>query len=236
MTLFIYNVSIQQEAGCTANGHCTCYYIGAMSTHTFRTLFAGAALFAIASALSAETVFIMTDGGGGEFYYAGSEREAHLVSATGGYAVGDVTGTPGAADVAARFGGTWTNEGAVAGADGTNDMLTIALAPGNTWGNGPLSGTWAINPLFWSTYGDAVITMHVGNGSGDPDWFFWKITALETSGKFTYERISGGGGGLSNLFLWGSGTPQKRVPDGGLTLVMLAVSMCGTLAARRWIR
>ena len=44
--------------------------------------------------------------------------------------------------------------------------------------------------------------MHVGNGQGDPDWWFFDITQGETAGTFSYDRLSGGGGGLSNLFLW----------------------------------
>ena len=47
--------------------------------------------------------------------------------------------------------------------------------------------------------------MHVGKGGGNPDAFAWLITPGETSGTFSYERIAGTGGGLSNLFLWGSG-------------------------------
>ncbi len=201
----------------------------------FRPVVLALSLLASASMVSAEVVYMMTGGPGGTVSYTG-DRNASLGSADNGYAVGDVTGTPQAADVQNRFGGTWLKEGELT-APGTDDLLTVALNPGSTWGNGPLSGTWAINSLFWSTYGSAVITMHVGNGSGDPDWFFWEVTPQHTSGTFSYERVNGGGGGLSNMFLWGSGKPtQTNVPEAGSTMGLLALALGVASWVRRRIR
>lgn len=191
-------------------------------------------LLASYSLTSAEVVTPMSVAPGGVVSYSG-DRSASLSSAVSGYAVGDVTGTPNAVDVQNRFGGTWLKEGELT-ADGTDDLLTIDLTSG-TWGSaGPLSGTWAINPSFWTTYGSAVITMHVGNGAGDPDWFLWEITPLQTSGNFSYVRTDGGGGGLSNLFLWGSGTPGTKVPDSGVTLSLLALALGALGLMRRWAK
>lgn len=211
-----------------------------MSTSFLRPALASLALLVSASMTSAEVIYNMVIGGGGMVYNDhvadGTQRTASLGSATKGFAVGDVTGTPQAGDVHDLFGGTWFKEGELT-APGTNDWLTVTLAPGSSWGNGPLTGTWEINPLFWATYGSAVITMHVGNGAGDPDWFLWEVTSQATSGTFSYERKSGGGGGLSNLFLWGSGTPTRtNVPDAGATLGLLALSLSVAGMARRWIK
>ena len=182
------------------------------------------ATLVICSAPIAHAVTIqMTDMGSDKWGYDGVQRDAWLTSSTNGYVDTGVTGTPGAGDVTTRFGdpyplnplqNSWLGAGSLAGADGTNSFFTVDVSDGDsdTWGNGPLDGTWSISSAFWQTYGRAVITMHVGNGAGDPDWFFWEIKQGETSGNFFYERQSGGGGGLSNLFLWGGSSPPPPPP------------------------
>jgi len=178
----------------------------------------------------ADTITAMTVAPDGTVSYNGAQRDAWLKSGVQGYAVGDVTGTPQAANVGALFGNTWQKEGELT-AVGTNDLLTVTLTSG-TWGNGPLYGTWAIDPSFWSTYGRAVITMHVGNGAGNPDWFLWEITANATSGTFYYKREAGGGGGLSNIFLWGGSAPN-RVPDSGTSAILLGSGLIALGLLRR---
>jgi hypothetical protein len=51
---------------------------------------------------------------------------------------------------------------------GTDGFLTVKLTSGS-WGQSPAAGTWAISPDFWAKYGEAVISIHVGNGGGDPN-------------------------------------------------------------------
>jgi hypothetical protein len=126
------------------------------------------------------------------------------------------SGTPQASDIAGYFGGTWTNEGALAG-NGTNDLLTITTDGG--WSANPVTGSWSIDSSLWSTWGRAVISAHVGNGPpnsyvSNPDWFLFEVTPGANTGQFIYQIFEGSGGGLSNFFLWGSGEPLVTGCDG----------------------
>lgn len=183
-----------------------------------------------ANIVSADTITAMIDEGGGKYSNTdNATRYAWLTTATSGFSVGAINGTPGASDVASLFGGTWLNEGSLT-AVGTNDLFTVSLTSG-TWGEGPLTGTWSLNSSFYTVYSTAIITMHVGNGASNPDWFFWEVAPTQTSGNFHYNRISGGGGGLSNMFLWGGGTPQ--VPDSGMTVIFLGLGLLSLALVRR---
>lgn len=134
------------------------------------------------------------------------------------------------AQVSALFGGTWVKEGEVTG-NGTNDLFTVTLTSGS-WGNNNVAGNWSINSSFWSAYGMAVITMHVGNGNGNPDYFAWSITPNQLSGTFNYKDLDGRGGGLSNLFLFGSGKPDIRLPEPNIALLLM-VGLCSVFCVRR---
>ena len=101
---------------------------------------------------------------------------------------------------------TWIDEGNLIPGSFTNDLLTINLTSGS-WGGNDIAATWAIDPSFWLNYGIAAITMHVGEGQGNPDAFAWLITPGETSGTFSYEDLDGRGGGLSNFRLFGTQPP-----------------------------
>jgi PEP-CTERM motif len=130
-------------------------------------------------------------------------------------------------DLNALFGTSynWINEGELTAA-GSNDLFTVNAS---SWGTS-VEGEWFIADSFWDTYENAVITMHVGQGGGDPDAFAWLITPDEVEGWFSYNRISGSGGGLSNLFLFGSGTRQVPEPA---TLALLGIGLAGMALSRR---
>ncbi len=200
----------------------------------------------VISSITQAATIQMTNLGSYKWSYDGAQRDAWLTSSINGYVVTDINGTPGAADVKTIFGdpypldlvkNSWLNEGSLTG-DGSNDLFDVDVSDGDsdTWGNGPLDGTWTIDSSFWQTYGRAVITMHVGNGNGDPDWFFWEIKKGETIGNFFYHRQSGGGGGLSNLFLWGGDIPPPQVPDSGTSAILVGLGLIALGLFRRQVK
>jgi hypothetical protein len=134
------------------------------------------------------------------------------------------------AQVSTLFGGTWVKEGELTN-NGVNDLFNIVLTTG-TWGSNNVAGTWSIDSSFWTIYGIAAITMHVGHGNGNPDYFAWLITPNQLSGTFSYRDLDGKGGGLSNLFLFGSGTPELKLPEPNIAL-LLFVGLCAIFFARR---
>ena len=150
------------------------------------------------------------------------DRQATLSNVLSCTYFGPVSGTPKEVDVEYVYGGDWSNSGSIAGPNGftgslNSGWLTIAVTSGS-WGALPVSGTWGIDPALWAAYGRAALTIHLGNGAGNPDWFFFEITNGSTSGIFDVQRLSGGGGGLSNFYLWtsdpceGTCTPTQNIP------------------------
>lgn len=138
-------------------------------------------------------------------------------------------GNPQAGDIRAAYSGElWIPAGNLSDRNGTNDLLTVTVTSGQ-WGGSNASGQWGISPTFWSTYGEAVISLHVGNGGGDPDHWAWLLTPSTLSGSWAYSRLAGGGGGLSNLRLWGRGEARPvSVPEPSATL-LLGVALAGLL-------
>ena len=149
-----------------------------------------------------------------------NEREAILDSAVV-CKTGNDENIHSPAQVSALFGGSWIKEGELTG-NGTNDLFSVVLTTGS-WGESNVAGTWSLDSSFWSTYGLAVITMHVGHGKGDPDYFAWSLTQGAESGTFSYRDLDGRGGGISNLFLFGSGDPTTTIllPESGMGILML---------------
>ena len=130
------------------------------------------------------------------------DRQGTVTNAINCTTMGPVTGTPKEADVEAVFGGDWLKLGGLTG-NGTDGGLTAAVTSGS-WGALPVSGTWSFNPNIWINHPRVALTFHLGNGGGDPDWFFFEIDNVghATSGTFSFVKLSGKGGGLSNIVLW----------------------------------
>ncbi len=121
---------------------------------------------------------------------------------------------------------SWLKEGELTAA-GSNDLFSVSS---NGWGT-DVTGQWFIDASFWTMYSTAVITMHVGQGGGNPDAFAWIITPGQTQGDFSYKVIAGTGGGLSNLFLFGTGTGSS-VPESN-QLMLLLIGLASLVMARR---
>ncbi len=129
------------------------------------------------------------------------DRQATVTNAIMCVTAGPVTGTPKAVDITNAFGGAWFEAGTFAGSEGVDQWLALDVT-GGSWGSLPVSGTWGISPTLWQLYPRAVLSFHLGNGGGDPDWFMFEIAAGATSGTFDIVKLSGKGGGFSNIVLW----------------------------------
>ena len=128
-----------------------------------------------------------------------------------------------------HYGPTWSGVGSLTG-NGNSGYLTSTLTSGS-WGGTSVEGTWVIDNSFWDVFAEAVVSIHVGNGGGDPDHFAWLITDNETSGTWSYDKLQRGGGGLSNMKLWGRGVATKVSEPG--TLALLSLGIIGFVLSRR---
>ena len=192
------------------------------------TKYAVAAILAAGMTLSAHALTITLPG------ISGFQRTASLTDASVGYYG---TGNGRVQEVEGYLGGDWTERGSVAPANNSglgtfSDGLLTVMVTSGTFGNSPVAGTWTINSAsFWTTYADAAISMHAGNGGGNPDHFVWLITDGMLSGTWSYAVLSGTGGGLSNLKLYSRGTGTS-VPDGSSTIALLGSALVGVGALR----
>lgn len=156
-------------------------------------------------------------------------RSASLDSADLCYAQ-TIGSTVKASDLTTITGSTWTQAGELT-ASGTDGLFTVT---GTGWGTGSASGTWSISSAFWNTFGEALITMHVGGGQKNAvDNFEWTVSADNLSGTWSYSKLSGKGGGLSNIKLWGTGTPTVHAPEPSTLLLMLLGLGSITLVRRK---
>lgn len=112
--------------------------------------------------------------------------------------------------------------------NGVDNFLTVTAG---SWGSSSVSGTWEIGAGFWSLFDEAVVSIHVGQGGGAPDAWAWLMTPGDLSGTWSYDKLSGGGGGLSNIKLFGRGD-GTTVPEPDM-VTLLAVGLLGMVVARR---
>ncbi len=157
-----------------------------------------------------------------------THRTASLDAATS-CAAQKIGSTVHASDINTIFGGSWT----IAGELTNNGSSGFLSGTGAGWGKSTASGTWLIDPDFWKQYGFAVLSMHVGGGNTNyVDSFEWRIIDADTSGTWSYTKLQGKAGGMSNLQLWGSGKPSTKVPEPSSVLLMM-LGLAGLAIARR---
>lgn len=161
----------------------------------------------------------------------GSPTRTWTLNAASGCAMGE--DNPQAADILAEWPSTpWTNEGDITGDGDSSAFLDVDLTTGD-FGGKNTAGTWTLSAAFWLTYGEAVISMHVGNGNEDglADHASFLLLPGDTSGTWSYvqDPEAGSGGGLSNFHIWGRGTPA---PEPG-SLALLGLGLAGLALARR---
>ena len=144
------------------------------------------------------------------------DRQMTVSSALACATLGPVNGTAKADDLHNAFGGTWFAAGTFnpGNGEGTDQWLTFDIT-GGAWGSLPASGTWAIDPMLWQLYPRAALSFHLGNGGGNPDIFLFEIEPGQLSGTFDIVRLSGSGGGFSNIVLWADPPGDGFCTEGG---------------------
>lgn len=153
------------------------------------------------------------------------------------------SGNPLAADILADWpSDPWTPGGDITAGGDASPFLDITFTMGafdddDEEASKNTAGTWTLAPSFWLTYGEAVISIHVGGGPDDlDDYASFLLPFGETGGTWSYVQdpeggpgAAGVGGGLSNFHLWGRGTPA---PEPG-SLALLGLALAGLAFARR---
>lgn len=147
------------------------------------------------------------------------------------------SGNPDGSTIAGHYEDVWGDAGELTG-NGTDGFLSATSDGG--WGNIPNSGTWEIDASFWTLYDSAVITMHIGNGGGDPDHFAWLMNDAAASGTWSIDFVGGMdacaedpncstiGGGLSNIRLWGvSGGTSVPAPGAAFLFGLGLLALVG---------
>ncbi len=131
----------------------------------------------------------------------------------------------------------WFNKGVTKNGRDSHRKLTVDLTSGS-WGDSSVAGNWEIKSNFWNVFDQGIISIHVGHGGGDPDWFAFLIDEGATSGMFSYGIDSGRGGGLSNIRLWGAREPTSGrgdVPEPSVIL-LFGAGLIGFGLVRRKVK
>ena len=73
------------------------------------------------------------------------------------------------------------------------------------------TGTWSLNPLFWTTHSQGAIGFKFGTGNQPDEWFVYKLIPNVSSGNWEFVNVYEKGGGLSHMNLYGVPEPASLV-------------------------
>ena len=73
------------------------------------------------------------------------------------------------------------------------------------------TGTWSLNPLYWTTHSQGAIGFKFGTGNQPDEWFVYKLIPNVSSGNWEFVNVYEKGGGLSHMNLYGVPEPASLV-------------------------
>lgn len=86
------------------------------------------------------------------------------------------------------------------------------------------TGTWSIDPSYWSDHSQGAIGFKFGTGNQPDDWFVFLLEPNQSYGSWTFYNVYLKGGGLSHTDLYTTASASVPEPSTlGLTLMGLIV-------------
>lgn len=90
------------------------------------------------------------------------------------------------------------------------------------------SGTFSIDPSFWTAYDIGAIGFKFATGGRPDQWFVFQLAGGFTLGTWDFINVFGQGGRLSHVNLYSS-SPRQRLPEPS-SILLIAVGMLALAA------